>query len=129
MLRIGSRWVIILVGVVLLLACGTKMPSERLVGHWQNEDGTHIYFGKLDEKGEGTITTVTTKGDIQRSTYVLKSENPNERVVVIVDPSVTYGDLGPMKFTLASDYKSAGLALGGDDYATALQRVDSKTEP
>src|SRR5690348_18474779 len=60
-----KRLVAALAACACLVACHRQpdlsrlgSPSQRLVGHWISNNGTHQFFGPLDASGTGAFTVV-----------------------------------------------------------------------
>jgi len=72
------------------LGCETKRelttPSNRLVGHWRTEAGTHLYFGRGDPKTKlGSYILNDASGNTYYHQYkIIGESSAGERLVVLV---------------------------------------------
>lgn len=133
-----KRLVAALAACACLVACHRQpdlsrlgSPSQRLVGHWISNNGTHQFFGPLDASGTGNFTVVNPDAppDLRtlRQQYRVLGEDPATQTLQVRLMTRDGGE-GEETIVLSEDGQAAS-ATSGDKTRLAWVRMDDAVAP
>lgn len=121
---------------ISLLACSRpRVPSSRLVGHWERDEEwagegrSGKWYGPIDKHGVGSFIEIIRDGTRSDYSYRILMEEPNGQIILIRYLFDTLSCDVEIYIPPSGKTMRETMKIGGEDLSMTYNYVDGATEP